>query len=555
MQYAHQLYNKHVLVVANDMSDDHRYETATISGQATAILGNKYGDVINVHQATFLLQAATTAQAHNEPSKVVRHNQVLPGDPIPGQTTVESIKAYNEGSRFQQRGTVQQTELRWRRCEDIGVGSFGEVHREEAEECGQVKSRAVKVLQRRRLVHMGVDYKKELDAMIELSQPSFVHRFVEFYSWYESHNNIYLAMEYVPFGDLESYIQAGLKESDTRQIAFQVLDGIRIMHELDLIHRDIKPANVFIVQREPVWWVKLGDFSISKRSVTRQTVLQTQVGTQGYQAPEVLGIIETEKKDMYDSKCDIWSFGCLLFEMLTRRLPFPSTRTLIDYCNDEEPFPGLQIKKSGGSLLIAEFVWSMLQASPLARPTAEQATFLLSYRCGPAASSQEGSDGPDFLYLVDCLKRHFRIPWQYCSTWIDIESTLRTMLSYVELGGIGRSVSRGDYELRTIQGICLHSQNWERVVSPGTRVSLSMPSKSHKAVPQHTDPQDDAQCDTKPQSKSHCSLNEVRISGELSGKSSGEQNRAQVHETLIANDSGMNEEPESADIYHETLSE
>lgn len=73
-----------------------------------------------------------------------------------------------------------------------------------------------------------------------------------FLSWYENSNSIYLAMEFIPHGDLESRIQAGLKEHDARQIAYQVLDGIRIMHRLDLIHRDIKPANIFVVQQEPV---------------------------------------------------------------------------------------------------------------------------------------------------------------------------------------------------------------------------------------------------------------------------------------------------------------
>jgi len=110
----------------------------------------------------------------------------------------------------------------------------------------------VKILRRLQLEHMQIDYKKELDALIQLSQPDYVHRFVEFYSWYEDQNNIHLAMEFVPYSDLESYIQEGLKESDVRQIAHQVLDGICVMHRLDLIHRDIKPANIFVVQQEPI---------------------------------------------------------------------------------------------------------------------------------------------------------------------------------------------------------------------------------------------------------------------------------------------------------------
>lgn len=132
------------------------------------------------------------------------------------------------------------------------MGVFGEAHREENRENGKLRSRVVKVLRRRQLERMKIDYKKELDALIQLSHPEYVHRFVEFLSWYENGNSIYLAMEFIPHSDLESCIQAGLKEHDARQIAYQVLDGIRIMHRLDLIHRDIKPANISVVQQEPV---------------------------------------------------------------------------------------------------------------------------------------------------------------------------------------------------------------------------------------------------------------------------------------------------------------
>lgn len=533
------------------MSAGHLYGTATVSDQATAILGNKYGDIINIHQATFLLQTTPTTQPENDPLTIVRHNRVLSD----GQKTLEVITKYDDGSHFSRRGTTHQIEICWQRCENIGVGSFGEVHREQAEEHGKIKSRAVKVLRKRRLEHLQVDHKKELDALIDLSQPQYVHRFVEFYAWYESQDEIHLAMEYIPCGDLESYIQAGLNELDVRQIAHQVLDALRVMHRLDLVHRDIKPANIFVVQREPLWWVKVGDFSICKRSTTRQTILRTQVGTQGYQAPEVLGLVTKGKRDMYDSKCDIWSFGCLVFEMLTRQVPFPDIGDLNRYCNDEIPFPGLLIKESGGSFQIAEYTWSILQANPPGRPNADQAMFLLSYRCQPNAVAQEDPGGFDYLYLKDCMNRHFRLPWQYCSTWVEMRATLHTLCSYVERNAFGQRVSQGQYELKNASGTCLYPHNWEHVVVPGMCVFLGTQSEPQRQTSADIRLIDHAKHSPSTLSKSQHALNEPTASSNSPRKSSNAQIQSQALEPVSYDNPKSVADPAMEVIDHRALAD
>jgi len=197
-------------------SESIQYGTTTITGQATALLGNKYGDIFNIQQATFLLSSTSITDSGHGQSKVVRQNRVF----LREGYTLETITTFNDGRVLSRRGTLQQIKLRWERYEDIGVGVFGEVHREESREGDKVKSRAIKVLRRRQLERMRIDYKKELNAFIQLSQPGYVYRFVQFYSWYENETNIYLAIEFIPHGDLKSYIQAGLKEHDMRQIAY-----------------------------------------------------------------------------------------------------------------------------------------------------------------------------------------------------------------------------------------------------------------------------------------------------------------------------------------------
>lgn len=66
--------------------------------------------------------------------------------------------------------------------------------------------------------------------------------FVHFFGWYEHYNDIHIAMEYAPLGDLSAHIDAGLAEKDSKDVIYQILNGLCTMHRLDFVHRDIKPA-------------------------------------------------------------------------------------------------------------------------------------------------------------------------------------------------------------------------------------------------------------------------------------------------------------------------
>jgi serine/threonine protein kinase len=66
--------------------------------------------------------------------------------------------------------------------------------------------------------------------------------FVNFFGWFHDGPDVYLAMEYVPFGDLEMNLQAGeLSEAESKEISGQILLGLNIMHSEKFAHRDLKP--------------------------------------------------------------------------------------------------------------------------------------------------------------------------------------------------------------------------------------------------------------------------------------------------------------------------
>lgn len=90
-----------------------------------------------------------------------------------------------------------------------------------------------------------------------------------------------------------------------------MISGLKSLHEKKIVHRDIKCANLFLMKSGEL---KLGDLNVSK--VAKNGLLRTQTGTPYYASPEVW------KDQPYDEKSDIWSAGCVLYEMLMLAPPF-----------------------------------------------------------------------------------------------------------------------------------------------------------------------------------------------------------------------------------------
>ena len=133
----------------------------------------------------------------------------------------------------------------------------------------------------------------------------------------EKDNTLCIVMEFADRGDLYQQIVAHKKtakffeESDIWRIFIQLVKGLKALHDLKILHRDMKSANVFLFSDG---CAKLGDLNVSK--VARRGLGYTQTGTPYYASPEVW------KDKPYDHKSDVWSLGCVLYEMITLRPPF-----------------------------------------------------------------------------------------------------------------------------------------------------------------------------------------------------------------------------------------
>ena len=199
----------------------------------------------------------------------------------------------------------------------IGAGGMGEVYRAHDEHLD--REVAIKVLPPGTLTDEGARkrFRKEALALSKLNHPNIatIHDF-------DSEGDIdFLVMEYVPGKTLRDKISEGrLSEPEITPLATQLAAGLVAAHERGVVHRDLKPENVRLTLDNRV---KILDFGLAKlvratTDIDSNTVshLSIVAGTLPYMAPEqVLGSVVDERSDLF-------SFGIVLYEMLTGKLPF-----------------------------------------------------------------------------------------------------------------------------------------------------------------------------------------------------------------------------------------
>ncbi|KAH8682605.1 hypothetical protein BX600DRAFT_492614 [Xylariales sp. PMI_506] len=189
-------------------------------------------------------------------------------------------------------------EVRWKKQRELGSGAYGRVWLQECMEKGEDQQlRAVKELARRGDKSNQVDLERELEAIAKFSNDKVRISLL-------NHAPSALPQTGIKLTDWSRYLTRPLTEVKAREITSQLLEGLSLMHENGFVHRDLKPGNILVSQPSPDWWVKIGDFGISKRVVEENTALRTMVGTKGYLAPEVFGMVRTDddyNEDDHDS--------------------------------------------------------------------------------------------------------------------------------------------------------------------------------------------------------------------------------------------------------------
>ena len=203
--------------------------------------------------------------------------------------------------------------LHYQILEKLGEGGMGIVYL--AEDTKLERQVAIKFLPRH--IAGNSDERKrfeiEAKAAASLNHPNIA----TIYAIEYTDDDLFIVMEYIDGQELGGKITADrqLPIADCIDIATQIASGLQAAHEKGITHRDIKSANIMVTNKGDV---KIMDFGLAKfRGSAQLTQLGTTVGTIAYMSPE------QARGEEVDQRSDIWSFGVVLYEILTGELPFP----------------------------------------------------------------------------------------------------------------------------------------------------------------------------------------------------------------------------------------
>ena len=197
----------------------------------------------------------------------------------------------------------------------LGKGSFGSVYLVRRKQDNKIYALKTVILEKlnKREQENSVN---EVRILASVNHPNVIGYKEAF--WDDTGSSLNIVMEYADDGDLHSKIEkmkkAGgfFKEPIIWSYAIQMIEGLKALHDKKIMHRDLKSANIFLVKDKHQ--CKIGDMNVSK--VIKEKVLRTQTGTPYYASPEVWN------DNPYSYKSDLWSIGCVIYELCSLRPPF-----------------------------------------------------------------------------------------------------------------------------------------------------------------------------------------------------------------------------------------
>uniref|UniRef100_A0A7I4E4F0 non-specific serine/threonine protein kinase n=1 Tax=Physcomitrium patens TaxID=3218 RepID=A0A7I4E4F0_PHYPA len=257
-------------------------------------------DTQNLRRALF-----SALSAMGKGAWVKASSATVPSSPQPSQNGVQN------GTRSSSEPSVDDWEIdiSQLKCnKKVASGSFGDLFR--GTYCGQ--DVAIKILKPERLnENLQREFQQEVFIMRKVRHKNVV----QFIGACTMPPNLCIITEYMSGGSVYDYLRnqkALLKMPMLLRVAIDVSKGMDYLHQNKIIHRDLKAANLLLDENEVV---KVADFGVA-RVQSQSGVMTAETGTYRWMAPEII-----EHKP-YGKKADMFSFGVVLWELLTGKVPY-----------------------------------------------------------------------------------------------------------------------------------------------------------------------------------------------------------------------------------------
>ncbi|XP_070273456.1 ribosomal protein S6 kinase alpha-2 isoform X1 [Myotis yumanensis] len=251
----------------------------------------------------------TDADAAEEEGQCDAASREPPAKPAQEEGVVKEIDISHHVKDGCEKADPSQFEL----LKVLGQGSYGKVflvRKAVGPDAGQLY--AMKVLKKATLkVRDRVRSKMERDILAEVNHPFIVKLHYAF----QTEGKLYLILDFLRGGDLFTRLskEVMFTEEDVKFYLAELALALDHLHGLGIIYRDLKPENILLDEEGHI---KVTDFGLSKEAIDHDTRAYSFCGTIEYMAPEVVN------RRGHTQSADWWSFGVLMFEMLTGSLPF-----------------------------------------------------------------------------------------------------------------------------------------------------------------------------------------------------------------------------------------
>ncbi|MHC4174703.1 MAG: protein kinase domain-containing protein [Planctomycetota bacterium] len=302
-------------------------------------------------------------------------------------------------------------------------------------------------------------FSREARLLASLNHPNIATIYDEFQ---ESEDVAYLILEYVPGQTLaERIAKSQLKLEETLSIALQITEAVAAAHEHDVIHRDLKPGNIKIT---PEGKVKVLDFGLAKavggEALNQQSTVTEPgrvIGTPAYMSPE------QARGKPANKRSDIWSFGCVLYEMLTSRVPFKGETISDTLAGILEHEPNWQALSQNTPANIQTLLRRCLQKEPRSRlQHIGDAVIEIRETLSPPSTAPPATTDRQ-------LQQNLAPPlWRLAVPWILV---LATMIAFVALWGPWRTTSLPKSQLSRF---VINLPQDESIASTGTGSAVAL---------------------------------------------------------------------------------